>query len=121
MDFSINLTLLVQAINFMIALIVLTKFFLEPAIAELSKEDEDKKQLRQAIVASQDLLRQKKESTFAQTQEWQKQLYAEQPPVGDNQQVRLFSFPETEKREAHLSNEAVTALARSIVQKVTSP
>ena len=88
MNFTINLTLLAQAINFIIALTILTKLFLEPAIAELSREDEDKKKLKQSIMALQDLLRQKKDAANAQGKEWQKQLYAEQPPSLDNEQAR---------------------------------
>lgn len=79
MNFAINFTLIVQAINFIIAFVILNKLFLKAAVKLLLIEEEQFRQLKKTIIMDQDNLKiQKKLATSA----WinlQEKLRSKQP------------------------------------------
>lgn len=81
MDFTINFTLIIQAINFIVALTILNKLLLGPAIKLLLIEDRKTQKLKRFIVIDQDKLRKQKDAVLAAWQNLQQDLRSKQPSI----------------------------------------
>jgi len=66
---TINLTLAVQAINFLIAYIMIKKLFLQPAVVQIQEDDAKIKQ-------AQDLIEEKKRDVALEKERIEQQLHA---------------------------------------------
>ena len=56
MDLSVNLTLLVQTVNFLVAYVLITRILLKPGYDVVAADSRKEKQLKSNIVARQELI-----------------------------------------------------------------
>ncbi|CDK30919.1 hypothetical protein [Candidatus Babela massiliensis] len=89
MNISLNLTLLVQIINFLIAYFLLTRFLLKPAL-NLFKEDLSKRtSLKNNVIKIQDKVLRKEEHKALEWKKYQEYFMNHMPKISYDQNLKL--------------------------------
>lgn len=119
---NINLTILVQLVNFFIAYSVLTKFFLKPWLEVFDKDRRDRARLKHMLSEQQELLLEKKRHKLIQWQRFQAYFNQQRPdPVThtvvitpDNKGVAPVGALSKEQK-THVVHDVVTALKKKVL------
>lgn len=109
MAMTVNLTLLVQMINFLIAYFLITKFLLRPGYEAVKSDENRLHQLRTAMVIEQDKLAEKQEYKKRRWQLCQSYFYQNRPHVEpEDFRMKMLKTlePLPEMSEAHLAAKA---------------
>lgn len=120
---NLNATLIIQAINFFVAYILLRSLLLKPAVAAVQQERAQSGELREAIDHNHTLIDQKGDE---RNQQWEEchQMYTESKPAVEEQELYVFKQLSPDVEYPEISQEVVEQLVTQatdeLVKKVSN-
>lgn len=81
MDMSINLTLVVQVVNFLIAYVIVSHFFLKPGYKAVRLDEDRLRHIKSQITAREELIAHKQEHKHARWALFQDYFYRQKPDL----------------------------------------
>ncbi len=120
MGMSINLTLLVQIVHFMLAYVIITRLFLRPGYAAVKSDLNRVRQLRNRIVARQELIAHKQTYKRTRWELFQDYFYKQKPEISKEllvsyPQKEIMYKPLTQEELSSLSDEISTAIKKKVL------
>lgn len=115
MDLSVNLTLVVQVANFLVAYILINKIFLRHGYASVKADRDRERQLKSNIVARQELIAHKQLYKADRWKLFQDYFYKQKPA-----DVREYAAPEPvkEREVTSLSADQLAQLSKEISRAI---
>ncbi len=119
---SINLTLLIQILHFLIAYWFMRRFLFAPIVAQLHHEDVDRQRLQNQLLLQEQNVRAAEETNRTEWHESQKKLITNKPMLASQSQF-VPSVPPLEHIEISHDKrgELIGQLSKHIVHKVSQP
>ena len=117
MNIQVNITVLVQIINFLIAYAILRFILFRPAVELILADEKKRSDLREAIASKYSLITREKGVLLAQ---WQQAhlFYEQHAPVVDDSLHGFFAGIYPVQEYPHISDEAAQQLIESTVHEL---
>ena len=116
MDMSINLTLLVQIGNFLIAYVVLSYFFFRPGYHSVRRDEERLRKIKSHITARQELIAHKQEHKHSRWRLFQDYFNKQKPDI--HEETKLAHPFKGGLGVPELTKEELTRLSTEVVLKI---
>ena len=111
MDLSVNLTLLVQIANFLVAYVLINRLLSKPGYEVVAADKQQQKQLESSIVARQELIAHKQLYKADRWKLFQDHFHKQKPSV---KRVHAEAYPIDDVQMQELSQEQLQRLSTKI-------